>query len=264
MTAPTFNADAVVWNVEKVLKQDARAFRPEPGRRHRLAHAEPAQRPQDRRHDGRADDRGAGRAAADQPHQPVHGEPGALEEALRRGAGERHRSEGARQAGVGPVRPQRLGHRPMEDGPVRPARAARAGQERRLLGRQARSESRSAGAVADAGGERAHRGAAVGPGRLGREPGARRHAADQAARLRGPAERAAACLAVAVQPHRGLALERHPGAQGRQPVRRPRRHEGRPARRPDGAGDRHLRARPSVARQSEVPDQVSTRTRPAS
>ena len=62
------------------------AFRPEPGRRHRLAHAEPAQRPQDRRHDGRADDGGAGRAAADQPHQPVHGEPGALEEALRRGA----------------------------------------------------------------------------------------------------------------------------------------------------------------------------------
>ena len=39
-----FDADAVVWNVEKVLKQDARAFRREPGRRHRLAHAEPAQR----------------------------------------------------------------------------------------------------------------------------------------------------------------------------------------------------------------------------
>ncbi len=84
------------------------AFRPEPGRRHRLAHAEPAQRPQDRRHDGRADDGGAGRAAADQPHQPVHGEPGALEEALRRGAGERHRSEGTRQAGVGCSSPAML------------------------------------------------------------------------------------------------------------------------------------------------------------
>ena len=128
------------------------AFRPEPGRRHRLAHAEPAQRAQDRQDDGRADDGGAGRAAADQSHQPVHGEPGALEEALRRGAGERHRSEGARQAGVGRLRPQCLGHRPVEDGPVRPARAARTGEERRLLGRQARSEGRSAGAAADAGG----------------------------------------------------------------------------------------------------------------
>ena len=76
-----FNADAVVWNVEKVLKQDAPHFDAEPGRRHRLAHAEPAQRPQDRQDDGGADDRGAGRAAADQPHQSLHGEPGALDEA---------------------------------------------------------------------------------------------------------------------------------------------------------------------------------------
>ena len=35
-----FNADAVVWNVEKVLKQDAPQFDAEPGRRHRLAHAD--------------------------------------------------------------------------------------------------------------------------------------------------------------------------------------------------------------------------------
>ena len=54
----------------------------------------------------------------------------------------------------------------------------------------------------------------------------------------------------------GSPVERHPRAQGREPLRRPQRHEGGPARRPDGAGDRHVRARPSVARQSEIPDQV--------
>ena len=56
-----FDADAVVWNVEKVLKQDARAFRRQPGRRHRLAHAEAAQRPRDRQDDGRAHHRRARR-----------------------------------------------------------------------------------------------------------------------------------------------------------------------------------------------------------
>ena len=232
------------------------AFRREPGRRHRLAHAEPAQRHGDRQDDGRADDGGARCAAADQSHQPLHGLARAVEEALRRGAGERRRSEGTRQAGVGRVRAQCIGHRPVEDGPVRPARAARAGQERRLLGHQARAEGRSAGAAADARGERAHRGAAFRPGRLDREPGARRAAADQAARLYALPERAAACLAVAVQPDRGLALERSARAQGRQPVCRPQCHEGRPARRPDGGGDRHVRAGPSVARKSEVPDQA--------
>ncbi len=69
-------------------------------------------------------------------------------------------------------------------------------------------------------------------------------------------QRGAACLAVAVLPRRRLALERHPRPQGRQSLRRSRRPEGRPARRPDGAGDRHLRARPSLARQSDLRDQV--------
>ena len=40
-------------------------------------------------------------------------------------------------------------------------------------------------------------------------------------------ERAAACLAVAIQPHRRLALERHPRPQGGQSLRRPQRDEGR-------------------------------------
>jgi peptide/nickel transport system substrate-binding protein len=69
-------------------------------------------------------------------------------------------------------------------------------------------------------------------------------------------QRGAACLAVAVLARRRLAVERHPRPQGGQSLRRPRRPEGRPARRPDGAGDRHLRAGPSLARQADLPDQV--------
>ena len=69
-------------------------------------------------------------------------------------------------------------------------------------------------------------------------------------------QRGAACLAVAVLARRGLALERHPRPQGRQSLHRSRRPEGRPARRPDGAGDRHLRAGPSLARQADLPDQI--------
>ena len=78
----------------------------------------------------------------------------------------------------------------------------------------------------------------------------------KAARLPAPGQRVAACLAVAVLAHRRLALERHPRPQGGQSVHRSRRPEGRPARRPDGAGDRHLRARSSLARQADLPDQV--------
>ena len=95
-----------------------------------------------------------------------------------------------------------------------------------------------------------------GPGRLDRKSRAGCAAAGQAARLRRLSERAAARVAVAVQPHRGLAVERPPRPQGRESLRRSQRHEGRPARRPDGVGDRHVRAGSSVARQSEVPDQV--------
>ena len=79
---------------------------------------------------------------------------------------------------------------------------------------------------------------------------------DQAARLQSAEERAAACLAVAVLAHRRLAVERHPRPQGGQSLHRSRRPERRPARGPDGAGDRHVRARPSLARQADLPDQV--------
>ena len=157
---------------------------------------------------------------------------------------------------MGGVCQGRLGHRPLEDVGLYPARAARTGQERQLLGQGARSQGRQDGAAADAGGQCPHRSAAVRPGRLGRGAGAGCGRRNQAARLCDPDQRGAACLAVAVLARRRLALERHPRPQGRQSLRRSRRPEGRPARRADGAGDRHLRARPSLARQADLRDQV--------
>ena len=215
-----------------------------------------AQRPQDRRPDGRTDDRGAGRAAADQSHQPVHGVARALEEALRRG---RQRRPIRRN------RPSRPGMRSRATPPA-PGRgrwtsfvprerlelvknddywdpARRPKVDRLVLLPMPEANARTAALLS------------------GQVDWIENPAPDALPQIKQRGfvdlpERAAACLAVAVQPHRGLALERHPRAQGRQPLRRPRRHEGRSARRPDGAGDRHLRARPSVARQSEIPDQV--------
>ena len=78
-----FNADAVVWNVEKVLKQDAPQFDASQvgvtaSRMPTLASAA-----QDRRHDGGIDHQGAGQLPADQPHQSVHGEPCEMAEAVR-------------------------------------------------------------------------------------------------------------------------------------------------------------------------------------
>ena len=77
-----FNADAVVWNVEKVLKQDAPQFDASQvgvtaSRMPTLVSAQ-----QDRRHDRRTDHQGAGQLPADQSHQPVHGEPGEVAEPL--------------------------------------------------------------------------------------------------------------------------------------------------------------------------------------
>ena len=77
-----FNADAVVWNVDKVLKQDAPQFDAQPGRPHRFAHADAQVGAQDRRSDSRIDHHGAGQLPADQSHQSVHGEPGEMAEVL--------------------------------------------------------------------------------------------------------------------------------------------------------------------------------------
>src|SRR5260221_569118 len=48
-------------------------------------------------------------------------------------------------------------------------------------------------------------------------------------------------MAMAIQPHRGLAVERYSRRQGGQPLYRPRRLERWVARRPHGSGDRHVR-----------------------
>ena len=117
-------------------------------------------------------------------------------------------------------------------------------------------EGRQDAAAADAGGKCPNRGTALRPGRLDRSAGAGCGRGNQAARLYHLCERGAACLAVAVLAGRRLALERHSRSQGRQSLRRSRRPEGRLARRPDGAGDRHLRARSSLARQADLRDQV--------
>ena len=116
-----FDADAVVWNVEKVLKQDAAHFDASQvgvtaSRMPNLRSAKAIDKMTVELTTG-----GARRAAADQPHQSLHGVARAVEKAVRRRAGERHRSEGARQAGMGRVLAQCLGHRPVEDGQVRPA-----------------------------------------------------------------------------------------------------------------------------------------------
>ena len=154
-----FDADAVVWNVEKVLKQDAAHF--DASQVGVTATRMPNLR------SAKAIDKMTVELTTAAPDAllPINltnlymASPGALEEALRRD--ERDRSEGKGQAGLGRVRAQRVGHRPVEDGQVRPARAARAREERRLLGCEARAEGRPPGAAADAGSERAHRGAAL-------------------------------------------------------------------------------------------------------
>ena len=73
-----FNADAVVWNVQKVLDKAAAAFCRRSGWRYRFAHADIAQRQENRRSDGGTDDQRAGFVPAYQSHQFVYGVSGPL------------------------------------------------------------------------------------------------------------------------------------------------------------------------------------------
>ena len=70
-----FNADAVVWNVEKVLKQDAPQFdASQVGvTASRMPTLASARKIDDA--DRGIDHQGAGQLPADQPDQPVHGQP---------------------------------------------------------------------------------------------------------------------------------------------------------------------------------------------
>jgi len=87
-----FNADAVVWNVDKVLKQDAPQF--DPSQVGVTASRMPTcLGAQDRRHDGGTDHQGAGQFSADQSLQSVHGQPFEMAEAFRRRRRRRRQGE---------------------------------------------------------------------------------------------------------------------------------------------------------------------------
>ena len=114
------------------------------------------------------------------------------------------------------------GTRPVQDGALRAARAAGDGGQQDLLGPEAHAQDRPRGAAADARGQRAHRGAAVRPGRLDRGAVARRDGHDPGARQQDLLQPAAARVALAAVLCRRLALARQARAPRRQPVRRPR------------------------------------------
>ena len=216
-----FNADAVVWNVEKVLKQDAPQFDASQvgvtaSRMPTLASAR------------KIDDMTV-ELTTKEPDSflPINltnlfmASPAKWQKLF--DAAEGADAKAKSQAAWAAFAKDASGTGPWKMSKIHAARAARTRQERQLLGQGARSQGRQDGAAADAGGECPHRGAALRSGRLGRGAGARCGRRNQAARLRAQEQRRAACLAVAVLPRRRLALERHPRPQGRQSLRRSRR-----------------------------------------
>jgi peptide/nickel transport system substrate-binding protein len=102
------------------------------------------------------------------------------------------------------------------------ARAAGAGGQQGLLGPQAHAQDRPRGDAAHARGQRPHRGAAGGQVDWIEAPSPDAMAADHAARLQDLLQPAAARLALAAELRRGLALAGQARAPRRQPVRRPR------------------------------------------
>ncbi len=136
----------------------------------------------------------------------------------------------ARQ-GLGQVRGPTFRHRTVQTDQTGAARARRALEECGLLGQEAHSEGRQDHPDPDAGSADPHQRAAGGTGRPDRDAGAGRGAA---AEIGGDADRRQhhpACLELSSQRAAGLALDRHPPAQGAQPRDRPR-GGGRPDERP--------------------------------
>ena len=209
------------------LQQGRAAVRPAPGLAGPAAPAVDRELQEARRHDGRDQDQGRRRALSLSDAVVPGREPGQLGEA----------GQGLEQGGVGAV-----GHRPVQARPPGAARARRAGEERGLLEPQAHGQDRQAGAGLRARGFQPHRGAAVELGRHDRDAAARCGGAAEAVGHAHRAERDAARLELPSLDAAGLAVDRHPAAQGGQPRDRPRRHRqafGRPRQAGAGPGRPH-------------------------
>ena len=165
-----FNADAVVWNVEKVLKQDAPQFDASQvgvtaSRMPTLASAR------------KIDDMTV-ELTTKEPDSflPINltnlfmASPAKWQKLFE--AAEGADAKAKSQAAWAAFARDASGTGPWKMSKLHAARAARTRQERQLLGQGARSQGRQDGAAADAGGQCPHRGAALRPGRLGRGAGA--------------------------------------------------------------------------------------------
>ena len=165
-----FNADAVVWNVEKVLKQDAPQFDASQvgvtaSRMPTLASA------------SKIDDMTV-ELITKEPDSflPINltnlfmASPTKWQAFYDKAEGADAKAKS--QAAWAAFAKDASGTGPWKMSQVHAARAARTGQERRLLGQGARAQDRQDGAAADAGGQRPHRGLVVRSGRLGRGAGA--------------------------------------------------------------------------------------------
>ena len=179
-----FNADAVVWNVEKVLKQDAPQFDPSQvgvtaSRMPTLASAR------------KIDDMTV-ELTTKEPDSflPINltnlfmASPAKWQKLFETAEGADAKAKS--QAAWAAFARDASGTGPLEDVELHAARAARTGEERELLGQGARSQGRQDAAAADARGQCPHRGPALRPGRLDRSAGAGRGRGNQAARLRAP------------------------------------------------------------------------------
>ena len=133
-------------------------------------------------------------------------------------------------------------------------------EERGLLGQEADSEGRQAGPDSDAGSADAHQRAAGRPGRPDRNAGARRGAAAQSRRHADRRQHHPACLELSSERVAGLALDRHPPAQGAQSRDRPRRG-GRADERPGKTRQGPGRSVEPVVRQADLRHQIRSRGR---
>ena len=180
-----FNADAVVWNVEKVLKQDAPQFDASQvgvtaSRMPTLASAR------------KIDDLTV-ELTTKEPDSflPINltnlfmASPAKWQAFFDKAEGADAKAKS--QAAWAAFARDASGTGPWKMSKFTPRERLELVKNDRLLGQGARAQGRQDGAAADAGSQRPHRGAALRSGRLGRGAGARRGQGDQAARL--PARR---------------------------------------------------------------------------